>query len=109
MEEYCIAAELTVHHGRQVLVERDPIELIKIPVLGQAITQSILLHPQYAPNGIPYERIAVCGFVRGRTLDILLDEPMIIDGEAYPVLTFKGVGADANRRLVIPIKVVRQP
>lgn len=39
--------------------------------------------------------------MRGRTLDVLLDESFEFDGKQYEILNPKGVGADADRELVI--------
>lgn len=93
--------QITNHYGHPVVYEKEPIMLVKIPVNGERLDQSVLLHPRYAPSKRKYEKIAVRGFRRGRTLDILLDEPIVVDGKEYGVLNFKGVGADADEQMVI--------
>ena len=85
--------EIVVHEGYPVLLEKEPIELLKIPVNGDKLHESVLLHPRYAVPKVKYETIKVRGHRRGRTIDILLEEPLKKNGKIYRTLSVKGVGA----------------
>lgn len=91
----------TTHHGHPVVQHPHPIELAIVPVKGEALHQSVVLHPRYVPDTVPHRKVQVHAHVRGRTIDLFLDEPLVIDGEAFGVLTFKGIGADADEELII--------
>lgn len=94
-------SRLEMHFGHPVLVETAPIRLAQIPVKGDKLHESVFVHPRYVPLGLPHRIISVRGFRRGRSIDILLDEPMEHECQAYGVLNVKGVGADADADLVI--------
>jgi hypothetical protein len=95
-------AELHMHHGLPIWREEGgSVEVARISITGDRLEESVLLHPRYVPKGVDHEVIEVYGFRRGRTLDIFLDEPIQMGGVAYTILNFKGVGADADKPLVI--------
>ena len=83
-----------MHFGQAALVEIEPIQIAKIPVKGEDYQNCAFVHPRYAPKTLPHEIIEVRGFRRGRTLDILLDEPIEFHGKKYGILNVKGAGAD---------------
>lgn len=87
--------KLTKHFGKPVLVETEAVEIARIPITGDRLEESIILHPRYVPRNIKYEKMFVRGRRRGRTMDILLDDPIERDEQTYGVLNFKGVGRDA--------------
>ena len=89
------------HYGHPVVYEKELIELVKIPVNGEELHHCVLLHPRYKPPKKKYDTIKVRGYRRGRSLDILLEEPLKFAGQEYGVLNFKGVGADADAEMVI--------
>jgi len=93
--------ELTVsdHFGYPVLLERDPIRVARVPVAGT--DDALILHPRYVPAKIEHEIVEVVGRRRGRTIDILLDRPVTLQGEQYGIMNVKGVGADADDDMVI--------
>src|SRR3989344_7658785 len=93
--------EVVWAHGHPVVLEREPIEVAQVPVRGECLEESVILHPRYIPSEVPHKRIQVRGYRRGRTIDILLDEPLVINEEPYGVLNFKGVGAFAEEEMVI--------
>ncbi len=93
--------ELTYHLGYPVLIETREMELARVPVNGERLQDSVILHPRYVPKGVEHELFTARVYRRGRTLDLFLDEPIVVDGIQYGVLNFKGVGADADRDLVI--------
>ncbi len=90
-----------VHLGYPVLREQEFTELARIPVTGDRLEQSIILHPRYVPRGTEHEIMTARVFHRGRTVDLFLDEPIEVNGEECGILNFKGVGADADREMVI--------
>lgn len=92
----------TKHFGQSVLIEKQPIRLIQIPVLGEKLHESLLVHPKYASDKLKldFRPIEVIGLRRGRTIEILLDEPIVIGGVEYYVLSIKGVGADATEPMM---------
>ena len=92
-ELYDINPELLLHHGHPVFIEPGRIELAFIPVNGPALHQGILLHPRYIPPGYSHQLISVRGFRRGRSIDILLEEPIEYLDQHYGILNVKGVGA----------------
>ncbi|VVC00961.1 Uncharacterised protein [uncultured archaeon] len=94
----------TSHFGKPVLAEAEPIKIAKVPS-GEQLHESVLIHKRYVPEGTDHEIIEVLGLRRGRSLDVLLDEPIKVNGEEYGVLNFKGVGADADRDMVIHPKL----
>ena len=96
-------AELVTHFNQPVLVEKRPIQVAKFRVSGDALHHCVFVHPRYAgkKSDVPYEIVSVRGYRRGRTMDLLLDEPIMVEGEKYEILNFKGVGADADRQMVI--------
>ncbi|MBI4153890.1 hypothetical protein HY501_01000 [Candidatus Woesearchaeota archaeon] len=60
------------------------------------LLESVVFDPRYIPPGFQdFKLIQVRGRRLGRTIDILLDEPIQVDetGKEYPILTFKGCGA----------------
>lgn len=89
------------HHGHPVLREAEPIEVARIPITDDTLEGSILLHPRYIPAAMAYELLTLRAYRRGRSIDIFLDQPLEIKGEAYGILNFKGAGADADRPLLI--------
>src|SRR3989338_2845093 len=89
------------HFGKPVLREAEPIELARVPVNGDRLQDSIILHPRYIPSGVDHELFSARVYRRGRTVDLFLEEPVEIDGEEYGILNFKGVGADADDELLI--------
>ncbi len=93
--------ELTYHLGYPVLIETREIELARVPVNGERLQDSVILHPRYVPKGVEHELFTARVYRRGRTLDLFLDEPITFNGVQYGILNFKGVGADADRDLVI--------
>src|SRR3989338_7292913 len=84
------------HFGKPVLREAKPIKLARVPVNGDRLQDSVILHPRYIPSGVDHELFSARVYRRGRTVDLFLDEPVEIAGEAYGILNFKGVGADAR-------------
>jgi hypothetical protein len=70
----------------------------------------VLLDPCYIPEGFKdYELIQVRGRRLGRTIDILLDEPITVEetNKNYRILTFKGCGAfteDSDEWIIDPFK-----
>jgi len=93
--------QLQQHHGYPVLREAEPIELAVIQVGSRSPDRIIYLHPRYVPSGFPHERVSARVYRRGRTLDLFLEEPLEIDGKEYGILNFKGVGAEADKPLMI--------
>ncbi len=93
--------QLTYHLGYPVLIETREMELARLPVNGERLQDSIILHPRYVPKDVNHEIFTARVYRRGRTLDLFLDEPIVVDDVQYGVLNFKGVGADADRDLVI--------
>ncbi len=89
------------HLGHLVLRENKPIRLARIAVNGDRLQDSVILHPRYVRGGVDHEIFIARVYRRGRTLDLFLDEPIVVDGTEYGILNFKGVGADADRPLVI--------
>ncbi len=89
------------HLGHLVLRENKPIRLARIAVNGDRLQDSVILHPRYVQGGIDHEIFIARVYRRGRTLDLFLDEPITVDGIEYGILNFKGVGAQADRPLVI--------
>src|SRR3989338_5819969 len=89
------------HFGKPVLREAEPIELARVPVNGDRLQDSIILHPRYIPLGVDHELFSARVYRRGRTVDLFLEEPVEIAGEEYGILNFKGVGADADDELLI--------
>ena len=89
------------HLGHLVLRENKPIRLARIPVNGDSWQDSVILHPRYVQGGVDHEIFIARVYRRGRTLDLFLDEPVVVDGAEYGILNFKGVGAKADRPLVI--------
>jgi hypothetical protein len=87
----------TEHFGKEVLVETTPLVLAKLPVKAP-LHESVLVHPRYA-EGTPHEIIEVRGFVRGRTIDVLLPEQFEHNGRRYGIMNFKGAGADAEQEI----------
>lgn len=92
------------------LVEQEPIEIAAILAEkrhpGRSSTKAknllldcVVLNPDYLPPEFrehrDYELMKVRGRRIGRTLDILLDEPLTVEetGEQCRILTFKGCGA----------------
>ncbi len=82
------------HLGHPVRREHTSIELARVPVNGEQLQDSIILHPRYVPKDIEHELFTARVYRRGRTLDLFLDEPIVVDGTEYGILNFKGVGAD---------------
>ncbi len=89
------------HFGKPVLREAEAIKLARVPVNGDRLQDSILLHPRYIPSGVEHELFSARVYRRGRTVDLFLDEPIEIAGVSYGILNFKGVGADADDEMVI--------
>jgi len=89
------------HLGHLVLRENKAIRLARIPVNGDRLQDSVILHPRYVPQGVEHEIFIARAYRRGRTIDLFLDEPITVDGVEYGILNFKGVGAKADRLLVI--------
>jgi hypothetical protein len=87
--------------GHPCVLEKKPICVARIPVRGDALEDSVLIHPRYVPKEIPHEIISVRGYRRGRALYVLLETPLEINGKKYNFLDFKGAGANADRELVI--------
>ena len=90
-------------HGQLFLVEERPLRLAKIPLNGvmkSPLQDCIIVHPRYALKA-DHEIIEVEGRRNGRTIEVLLEEPLEIDGKKYGVLCFKGTGANADREMVI--------
>ncbi len=81
-------------HDFPVILELKPLTLARVPITGDTLQESVLLHPRYVPASVEHEIISVRGYRRGRTVDVLLDEPLEINGTVYGVLNFKGFGAD---------------
>ena len=84
------------HFGKPVLREAKPIKLARVPVNGERLQDSVILHPRYVPRGVEHELFSARVYRRGRTVDLFLDEPIEIAGEEYGILNFKGVGANAR-------------
>lgn len=89
------------HLGHLVLRENKAIRLARVPVNGDRLQDSVILHPRYIPKGVDHEIFIARVYRRGRTLDLFLDEPVVVDGTEYGILNFKGVGANADRPLII--------
>ncbi|MEK6964223.1 MAG: hypothetical protein AABX70_07395 [Nanoarchaeota archaeon] len=88
------------------LVEEEPIQIAAVLAArkhpGTYSTKSehflldcVVLNPKYASPGMDTEILTVRGRRKGRTIDIMLDEPIEVceTGETFRVLTFKGSGA----------------
>lgn len=87
------------------LIEKEPFDVAIVPAQdmhpGSSATSdprmllySVLLNPRQIPAGFTdFEIIKVRGRRIGRTIDVLLDEPVEVGGKEYPVVTFKGTGA----------------
>ena len=86
--------------GNLLFLEKKPIQVAKIPITGNALHESIIVHPRYAGD-LKHKIIDVEGYRYGRTIDILLKEPMVIDGKAHYLLNFKNCGARTDREMVI--------
>ncbi len=82
------------HLGYPVLREAKAIELARVPVNGDRLQDSVILHPRYVPNEVEHEIFTARVYRRGRTLDLFLDEPIVVNGMEYGILNFKGVGAN---------------
>jgi hypothetical protein len=107
-------SHITTYNGKPIIVNDNPITVAQIPVNGEALHQSVLLHPRYAKD-IDHRLIEIYGFVRGRGIDVVEYAPVGggHDGKrksvadelrenglpAYNVLNFKGTGADADEPL----------
>lgn len=90
------------HFGTTTLIDPKPITLAKI---GDEIEKSILIHPRYVPKGLDHELISIRGRIRGRSIYVLLDEPLISDIGNHTILNFKGTGANYRGKfLVIDLK-----
>ncbi len=89
------------HLGHLVLRENKAIRLARVPVNGDRWQDSLILHPRYVPKEVEHEIFIARVYRRGRTVDLFLDEPITVDSVAYGILNFKGVGANADRPLVI--------
>ena len=91
-----------IHKSYPVIAEESVIRLAKLPA-SAPLHKSVLVHPRYVEGrgDIDHVIIEVRGRVRGRTIDVLLDEPFEFDGKEYGIMNFKGVGADADRELVL--------
>lgn len=85
------------HHNTLVIQETRPRTIARVPITGDSFQQSILLHPRYVPESVPHELFRARVRQRGRTTDIFLEEPIIINGVEYTILNFKGTGADAEK------------
>ncbi len=81
------------HFGKPILREIKPIMLARVPVNGDRLQDSVILHPRYIPSGVEHELFSARVYRRGRTVDLFLDEPIEIAGVSYGILNFKGVGA----------------
>lgn len=89
------------HFGYPVLREEGYTKIARVPVKGNWLLQSILLHPRYVPHNTSHQIMTERFYHRGRTIDIFLDEPIELHGEKYSILNFKGVGADADHGMII--------
>ncbi|MBI4441460.1 hypothetical protein HY639_04790 [Candidatus Woesearchaeota archaeon] len=90
------------------LIEKEPISVAVIParkvikglfdiVPEESLLDKIILPPEQA-KGIKHAEIRrVRGRRLGRTLDILLDKPIVVNQKEYRILTFKGCGAIIGR------------
>ena len=94
------------------IIEKKPIELAAIringgpslagkPIGANTLKDCLLVHPRYVGKRIDHEIIKVRGWRNGRTIDILVDEPYMAEGKEFPILNFKGVGANSDRPMVI--------
>ena len=83
------------HLGHPVLREAKAIELARVPVNGDRLQDSVILHPRYVPQGVEHEIFIARAYRRGRTIDLFLDEPITVDGVEYGILNFKGAGSNA--------------
>jgi len=89
------------YFGYPILREERPLTLARIPIHSDRLEDSVIVHPRYVPSGVEHELLTTRVYRRGRSLDFFLDEPIVVDGEEYGILNFKGVGRDARRNLVI--------
>jgi hypothetical protein len=89
------------------LVEKEPIKVAAILAEDQKkgfsttssnhwLLNCVLMDPHYIPEGFTdYKEIEVIGRRLGRTIDVLMDEPITVEetGKEYKILTYKGCGA----------------
>lgn len=96
-----IQRQTETYHGMPVVREIREREIAKVPITGEELHQCILLHPRYVPKEVLHEIIKARVFVRGRSIDLFLEEPYIHEGKEHWILNYKGAGADADEELVI--------
>lgn len=97
------SAEIEVSVERRgrypVLVETTQPPVAQIPQKTEHVFDSLFLSKDYVPKGTRSIKPQKMKFLRrGRTLSIILDEPIIHQGEEYFVIEVKGTGADTSRK-----------
>lgn len=95
-----MGTQLEYHFGMPVLRELEMTTVARI-ALGPRLQDSVIVHPRYVPPKMDHELLSARMYHRGRTIDIFLEEPIEIDGKQYGILNFKGVGAEADRSMVL--------
>ena len=90
------------HFGHPVVVEAERITVARVPAQGP-LHMCVLVHPRYVegPEKVDHTIIYARGRRYGRSIDVLLEEPFEFEGKQYEILNFKGIGADADREMVI--------
>ncbi len=98
--------ELVVQRRGEYPVFVEPInpDIVRIP-MGESIFDSVFVKREYAKGSAYEEPKGMKFFRRGRTLSIVLDEPIVYNAEEYAVIEVKGCGADTyKRKMVIGFK-----
>ncbi len=108
--------DLVFHNGIITPKNRVPFRLARIPVHGNRLEESILVHPRYVPTGTKHEIVRLHGFSLGRVIYVILDEPIKIGEKEYFFLSIKGTGADIShttkttrKRRLLAIDPGKQP
>ncbi len=93
----------STHRGVPVIKEPEPFEVAFLPVIGDQFNEGVFVHPRYV-SSLPssdYRIVEVEGRRLGRTVEILLDEPIEYAGEEFGILNVKGTGAKATEEMQI--------
>ena len=94
--------EIVVQKRGEYPVFVEPInpDIVRIP-LGESIFDSVFVKREYAKGSQYEEPKGMKFFRRGRTLSIVLDEPIKYNGEEHWVIEVKGTGADTTTRKML--------
>ncbi|MGV8086753.1 MAG: hypothetical protein ACP5N1_03925 [Candidatus Woesearchaeota archaeon] len=88
-----------VIYDHLMMLESEKILLAKYPK-NSKLDEGIIVDPRYA-NEKDFDFFEVKGFRRGRTIDILTPTSTFINGEDYPMINIKGVGAFADKKFMV--------